>query len=60
LQPRLFFAAPTEESYLAASNFPQLRGHCLANYVTDPVFRALLGFFCRFALVWFRASRGYL
>jgi lactate 2-monooxygenase len=28
---------------LAASNFPQLRGHCLANYVTDPVFRALLG-----------------
>ncbi len=28
---------------LAASNFPQLRGHCLANYVTDPVFRARLG-----------------
>src|SRR6201998_150467 len=28
---------------LAASNFPQLRGHCLANYVTDPVFRTLLG-----------------
>jgi lactate 2-monooxygenase len=28
---------------LAASNFPQLRGHCLANYFTDPVFRALLG-----------------
>ena len=28
---------------LAASNFPQLRGHCLANYTTDPVFRALLG-----------------
>ncbi len=28
---------------LAASNFPQLRGHCLANYVTDPVFRSLLG-----------------
>src|SRR5712692_110293 len=27
----------------AASNFPQLRGHCLANYVTDPVFRARLG-----------------
>ncbi len=27
---------------LAASNFPQLRGHCLANYTTDPVFRALL------------------
>ena len=23
---------------LAASNFPQLRGHCLANYFTDPVF----------------------
>ena len=28
---------------LAASNFPQLRGHCLANYVTDPVFRSRLG-----------------
>jgi isopentenyl diphosphate isomerase/L-lactate dehydrogenase-like FMN-dependent dehydrogenase len=28
---------------LAASNFPQLRGHCLANYFSDPVFRALLG-----------------
>jgi lactate 2-monooxygenase len=28
---------------LAASNFPQLRGHCLANYFTDPVFRELLG-----------------
>jgi lactate 2-monooxygenase len=28
---------------LAASNFPQLRGHCLANYFTDPVFRRLLG-----------------
>jgi lactate 2-monooxygenase len=28
---------------LAASNFPQLRGHCLANYFTDPVFRKLLG-----------------
>ena len=28
---------------LAASNFPQLRGHCLANYFTNPVFRALLG-----------------
>ena len=28
---------------LAASNFPQLRGHCLANYVTDPVFRARMG-----------------
>ena len=25
---------------LAVSNFPQLRGHCLANYFTDPVFRA--------------------
>jgi lactate 2-monooxygenase len=24
---------------LATSNFPQLRGHCLANYFTDPVFR---------------------
>ena len=28
---------------LAASNFPQLRGHCLANYFTDPVFRERLG-----------------
>jgi lactate 2-monooxygenase len=28
---------------LAASNFPQLRGHCLANYTTDPVFRTRLG-----------------
>src|SRR6202008_85433 len=28
---------------LAASNFPQLRGHCLANYTTDPVFCSLLG-----------------
>jgi lactate 2-monooxygenase len=27
---------------LATSNFPQLRGHCLANYLTDPVFRARL------------------
>jgi lactate 2-monooxygenase len=27
---------------LAASNFPQLCGHCLANYTTDPVFRARL------------------
>ncbi|MEB3367223.1 lactate 2-monooxygenase [Saccharopolyspora mangrovi] len=25
---------------LATSNFPQLRGHCLSNYYTDPVFRA--------------------
>jgi lactate 2-monooxygenase len=24
---------------LATSNFPQLRGHCLANYLSDPVFR---------------------
>jgi isopentenyl diphosphate isomerase/L-lactate dehydrogenase-like FMN-dependent dehydrogenase len=24
---------------LATSNFPQLRGHCLANYFTDPVFQ---------------------
>ena len=23
---------------LSAGNFPQLRGHCLANYFTDPVF----------------------
>jgi lactate 2-monooxygenase len=28
---------------LAASNFPQLRGLCLANYTTDPVFRTRLG-----------------
>jgi lactate 2-monooxygenase len=28
---------------LGASNFPQLRGHCLANYTSDPVFRRLLG-----------------
>ncbi|WP_432848705.1 alpha-hydroxy-acid oxidizing protein [Amycolatopsis sp. CA-161197] len=28
---------------LSTSNFPQLRGHCLANYFTDPVFRRLLG-----------------
>ncbi|MEU2120384.1 lactate 2-monooxygenase [Nocardia niwae] len=27
---------------LAVSNFPQLRGHCLANYFSDPVFRGLL------------------
>ncbi|HUN38646.1 MAG TPA: alpha-hydroxy-acid oxidizing protein [Trebonia sp.] len=27
---------------LATSNFPQLRGHCLANYLTDPVFRSRL------------------
>lgn len=25
---------------LSTANFPQLRGHCLANYITDPVFRA--------------------
>jgi lactate 2-monooxygenase len=27
---------------LALANFPQLRGHCLANYFSDPVFRAKL------------------
>ena len=27
---------------LATSNFPQLRGHALANYFTDPVFRSRL------------------
>jgi lactate 2-monooxygenase len=27
---------------LATGNFPQLRGHCLNNYFTDPVFRASL------------------
>src|SRR4029077_10819568 len=29
---------------LATSNFPQLRGKCLANYISDPVFRKLAGF----------------
>jgi isopentenyl diphosphate isomerase/L-lactate dehydrogenase-like FMN-dependent dehydrogenase len=28
---------------LATGNFPQLRGHVLANYTSDPVFRRLLG-----------------
>jgi len=28
---------------LSTGNFPQLRGHCLANYTSDPVFRSLLG-----------------
>ena len=27
---------------LSMSNFPQLRGHCLSNYTSDPVFRASL------------------
>ncbi|MDR3663528.1 MAG: alpha-hydroxy-acid oxidizing protein, partial [Mycobacterium sp.] len=27
---------------LATANFPQLRGHCLSNYTSDPVFRAKL------------------
>jgi len=27
---------------LSTANFPQLRGHCLANYTSDPVFRARL------------------
>lgn len=27
---------------LAGSNFPQLRGHCLPNYTSDPVFRSRL------------------
>ncbi|WP_042368882.1 alpha-hydroxy-acid oxidizing protein [Streptacidiphilus neutrinimicus] len=27
---------------LSTGNFPQLRGHCLANYFSDPVFRSLL------------------
>jgi lactate 2-monooxygenase len=27
---------------LSTSNFPQLRGHCLTNYTSDPVFRASL------------------
>lgn len=29
---------------LATSNFPQLRGKCLANYTSDPVFREKSGF----------------
>jgi lactate 2-monooxygenase len=28
---------------LSSGNFPQLRGKCLANYFSDPVFRKLLG-----------------
>ncbi len=28
---------------LSTSNFPMLRGHCLANYTSDPVFRSRLG-----------------
>ncbi|MEV6606229.1 alpha-hydroxy-acid oxidizing protein [Kutzneria sp. NPDC051319] len=28
---------------LSTGNFPQLRGRCLANYTSDPVFRARLG-----------------
>ena len=28
---------------LETANFPQLRGHCLANYLTDPRFAQLLG-----------------
>ncbi|MGH3525092.1 MAG: alpha-hydroxy-acid oxidizing protein, partial [Mycobacterium sp.] len=27
---------------LSTANFPQLRGHCLSNYTSDPVFRASL------------------
>ncbi len=27
---------------LSTANFPQLRGHCLSNYTSDPVFRAAL------------------
>ncbi|OKH84034.1 lactate 2-monooxygenase [Mycobacterium sp. ST-F2] len=27
---------------LSTANFPQLRGHCLSNYTSDPVFRAKL------------------
>ncbi|RWA22003.1 hypothetical protein MBRU_13535 [Mycolicibacterium brumae DSM 44177] len=29
---------------LRTANFPQLRGHCLINYTTDPVFREKSGF----------------
>lgn len=28
---------------LSTANFPQLRGHCLANYLSDPVFQAKAG-----------------
>lgn len=28
---------------LSTANFPQLRGYCLSNYFSDPVFRSLLG-----------------
>ncbi|MFE6306330.1 alpha-hydroxy-acid oxidizing protein [Nocardiopsis sp. NPDC057823] len=28
---------------LATANFPQLRGHCLANYTSDPVFQKIVG-----------------
>jgi lactate 2-monooxygenase len=28
---------------LSTGNFPQLRGHCLANYTSDPVFQDLVG-----------------
>ncbi|MDE3722792.1 alpha-hydroxy-acid oxidizing protein [Nocardiopsis sp. N85] len=28
---------------LATANFPQLRGHCLANYTSDPVFQSIVG-----------------
>jgi lactate 2-monooxygenase len=28
---------------LATANFPQLRGHCLANYFSDPRFAAIMG-----------------
>ena len=28
---------------LSTSNFPQLRGHCLANYTSDPVFQERVG-----------------
>ncbi|MBB6120021.1 alpha-hydroxy-acid oxidizing protein [Nocardiopsis algeriensis] len=28
---------------LSTANFPQLRGHCLANYTHDPVFRRIVG-----------------
>ena len=31
---------------LASANFPQLRGHVLANYTSDPVFQKMLGKGC--------------
>src|SRR3546814_11818815 len=37
---------------LSTANFPQLRGHCLANYTSDPVFRPRLARTDRQSVVW--------